>query len=155
MHTVLVTCTYLNFANINFTSILCCCVYTDDEVVSVNGRSLEVPNTTNAEVKLCVSFGTTTSTDGTVVLAHRQGDPKTLLAYNLNTTNCTTAPPAGEYIVGVFTQTRSNVLREPATTPTFSFSMIPNSEYYVTIYNLDSHNWTLMHSLTQLCCLAR
>ena len=107
--------------------------YADDEVVSVNGTFLEVPNTTNAEVELCVSFGSSANTDGTVVLAHRQGDPRKLLRYTLNAINCTTAPPAGDYIVGVFTQTRSNVLREPATTPTFSFSMIPNSEYYVTI----------------------
>ena len=110
-----------------------CCVYADDEIVSVNGISLDVPDTVNAEVRLCVSFGPNTSTDGTVVVAHRQGDPKTLLAYNLTTTDCTTAPPAGNYIVGVFTQTRGNALRELATTPTFSFDFVSKSEYYVTV----------------------
>ena len=110
--------------------------YADDEVVSVNGIFLEVPNVTNtitAKMKLCVSFGPNTSTDGTIVLAHHYGDPRKLLMYNLNTTNCTTAPPAGDYIVGVFTQTRGNDLKVPATSPTFSFHSVPNSEYYVTI----------------------
>ena len=99
----------------------------------MSGISLEVPDAIDAKVKLCVSFGLNTISDGTVVLAHHQGDPRKLLRYNLNTTNCTTAPPAGDYIVGVFTQTRSNVLGEPATTPTLSVEIVPNSECYVTV----------------------
>ena len=98
----------------------------------MSGISLEVPDVTNAKVKLCVSFGPNTISDGTVVLAHHQGDPRKLLRYNF-TTNCTTAPPAGDYIVGVFTQTRRNVLTEPATTPTLSVDIVPNGECYATV----------------------
>ena len=107
--------------------LLCCFVYAGDEVVSVSGISLKVPDATNANVKLCVSFGLNTISDGTVVVAHHQGDPRKLLRYNF-TTNCTTAPPAGNYIVGVFTQSGSNVLREPATPPTLSVEIVSNSE---------------------------
>ena len=98
----------------------------------MNGTFLQVSDIADTRVNLCVSFGSIANTDGAVVLAHHRDDPKKLLAYTLDaTTNCTnvTAPPAGEYIVGVFTQSDGSALREPATT--FTVSVVPIREYYV------------------------
>jgi len=83
----------------------------------VNGIILEVPNVTNTEVKLCVSFESSASSDRIVVLAHLVGDPQKLLAYYLNTTNCTTAPDPGDYIVAVFIYNVGSALQAPATSP--------------------------------------
>ena len=80
------------------------CVFAAKEAISVNGTFLQLPDVTNSGVKLCVSFGSSTSTDGTVVFAHRIDDCNRLLAYFLNTTNCFTAPAAGDYIVVVFSR---------------------------------------------------
>ena len=104
------------------------CVFAAKEVISVNGTLLEVPNTTNSGVKLCVSFGSSTNTDGTVVLAHRINDCNRLLAYFLNTTNCFTAPAAGDYIVVAFSQNGDNIMEVPVTLSTNS---LPISELYV------------------------
>ena len=100
--------------------------YTADEVVSVNGTSVEVPNVTNAQVNLCISFKSSSSSDRIVVLAHHQRDPEKLLAYSLNSTNCTEAPVTGNYSIGVFNQTTS-ILTPPATPPTIS--IYATSEY--------------------------
>ena len=110
--------------------IVCVCVAcTADEVLSVNGISMEVPNIGNTEMKVCVSFGFSTPSDRTIVLAHHINDPEKLSAYFLNATNCTTAPPAGDYIVGVFTQSVGITLEVPATPPTISILIVPISEY--------------------------
>ena len=94
----------------------------------MNGTLLHVPDISSTEVKLCVSFE---SSNKIVVLAHCYGDPKKLLAYFLNTTNCTTAPAAGYYIVAVFTQTSDNILAPTTTPPTISFYEAMNiSEYH-------------------------
>ena len=66
----------------------------------------------------------------TVLLAHHYGDPKQLLAYFLNTTNCTTAPPAGDYVVGVFALTSDNILKPLATHPTIFYETMTISEYH-------------------------
>ena len=102
------------------------CTHTADEVVSVNGTFLEVPNVTNTELKLCVYFKSS-NIDGIVVLAHHTDDPEKLLAYFLNTT-CATPPPPGGYIIGVFTQSRYNTLEEPATPLTISVHIVSISE---------------------------
>ena len=100
-----------------------------DEVPSVDGKFLEVPDTANAEVKLCVSFGPNTSIEGTVVLAHPINDSRKLSAYFLNTSNCTAPLNAGYYTVGVFTKSSKTTLEVPVTPPTFSFYTEPISEY--------------------------
>ena len=82
-------------------------------------------------VKLCVSFEVNTSSNMTVILAHHYGDPKQLLAYFLNTTNCITTPAAGDYVVGVFTLTSDNTLKPPATPPTIFYETI--SEYHFVV----------------------
>ena len=66
----------------------------------------------------------------TVVLAHRYGDPKQLLAYYLNTTNCITTPAAGDYVVGVFALTSNNILKPLATHPTIFYGTMTISEYH-------------------------
>ena len=66
----------------------------------------------------------------TVVLAHRYGDPHKLLAYFLNTTNCVTAPAAGDYVVGVFALTSDNLLKPLATHPTIFYGTMTISEYH-------------------------
>ena len=95
----------------------------------MNGTFLKVPDTVNAKLKLCVSFGSSTSTEGTVVLAHPVNDSKRLSAYFLNTSNCTAPLDAGYYTVGVFNKSSKNTLEEPFTSPTFSFYTEPISEY--------------------------
>ena len=100
-----------------------------DEVPSVDGVFLKVPDIVNSKVKLCVSFGSSTSTEGTVVLAHPANDFKRLSAYFLNTSNCTAPLDAGCYTVGVFNKSSKNTLEEPVTSPTFSFHTEPISEY--------------------------
>ena len=96
----------------------------------MNGKFLQVPDvsSTDLEVKLCVFFKVNTSSNVTVVLAHRYGDPKQLLAYFLNTTNCTTTPAAGDYVVGVFALTSENILKPPAIPPTIFFEIMIISE---------------------------
>ena len=80
-------------------------LFVDNELVTVNGTSLHVPDTTNGEVKLCVSSESIANTDMTVVLAHQWDNAKKLLAYFLSaTTSCTRAPDTGDYIVAVFAQ---------------------------------------------------
>ena len=100
-----------------------------DGVPSVNGTFLQVPDTVNAKLKLCVSFGYSTSTEGTVVLAHPVNDSKRLSAYFLNTSNCTSPLDAGYYTVGVFNKSSENTLEEPVRPPTFSFDNDSISEY--------------------------
>ena len=97
--------------------------------VSVNGGTFQqVPDIANTEVKLCVSFQYSTGSDRIIVLVHHRGDPKKLSAYLLNATNCTTAPPPGDYVVGVFIQSDDSTLKPPATPPTILLDTI--SEYY-------------------------
>ena len=103
--------------------------YTADEVVSVNGTSVEVPDVANTELNLCVSFKSRSSSDRIVVLAHHQRDPEKLSAYCLNSTNCTEAPLAGNYSIGVFNQTAGSILIPPATPATVSIYTVPISEY--------------------------
>ena len=94
----------------------------------MNGTLLQVPDILSTKVKLCVSFE---GSNKIVVLAHRYGDPEKLFAYVLNTTNCTTAPDAGYYIVVVFSQASGNVLKPTTTPPTISFYETMNiSEYH-------------------------
>ena len=50
------------------------CVFAAKEVISVNGTFLQLPDVTNSGVKLCVSFGSGTNTDDTVVLVYRMND---------------------------------------------------------------------------------
>ena len=95
----------------------------------MNGTFLQVPDTVNAKLMLCVSFGYSTSTEGTVVLAHPVNDSKILSAYFLNTSNCTSPLDAGYYTVGVFNKSSKNTLEEPVTPPTFSFYTELISEY--------------------------
>ena len=106
------------------------CLYADNKIVSVNGTLLQVPDVSSIEVKLCVSLEGNTSSNMTVVLVHRYGDPHKLLAYFLNTTNCTTAPPAGDYVVGVFALTSDNLLKLLATYPTIFYGTMTISEYH-------------------------
>ena len=104
-----------------------------NEVISVNGTFLKVPDVTNTELKLCVSFKSSTDTDGTVVLAHHMNDCNKLSAYYLNTTSCITPPPPGDYSVGVFARSHDNILKAPTAPPTISIDTVPISEY-VLIY---------------------
>ena len=97
------------------------------EVVSVKGTSLKIPNIINADVNLCISFESSTSSDKVVVLAHLSDDPKTLLAYLLSTTNCIPAPDPGNYIIGVFTRNAGSAMKAPVTPPNIS---VLTSEYY-------------------------
>ena len=99
-----------------------------DKVVSVNGTYVEVPDATNTEVNLCISFESSSSSDRIVVLAHHRGDPEKLSAFCLNSTNCTEAPPAGNYSIGVFNQTAGSILTPPAMSPTISIHTVPISE---------------------------
>ena len=108
---------------------VCVCMCTGDEVIFVNGMLLKVPDVTNTELKLCVTFESSTITDGTVVLAHHLNNRNKLSAYYLNTTNCITPPPPGNYGVGVFTQSHDNILKAPATLPIISLDTVPISEY--------------------------
>ena len=88
----------------------------------MGGRFLRVPNSTNTSTKamLCVSFESSTNKDTIVLLAHLFGNPQKLLAYYLNTTKCTPAPAAGDYVVGVFNQTGESILKAPASPPNIS-----------------------------------
>ena len=108
---------------------LCVYICAGNEVISVNGTFLKVPDVTNTELKLCVSFKSSSISDGIVVLAHHINDCNKLSAYYLNTTNCIAAPPPGDYSVGVFTQSHDNILKPPATPPTISIDTVPISEY--------------------------
>lgn len=92
----------------------------------MNGIILEVPNVTNTEVMLCVSFESSTSSDRITIFAHLVGYPQKLLAYYLNTTNCTPAPDPGDYIVAVFIYNVGSALKTPATSPDVH---VFNSEY--------------------------
>ena len=105
-------------------------LFADNELVTVNGTSLHVPDTANGEVNLCISSESIANTDMAVVLAYQWDNPKKLLAYFLNATaNCARAPDTGDYIFGVFTQNGDNILKAPATPPTISFDVLPISEY--------------------------
>lgn len=99
------------------------------KVASVNGTLTKIPEVTNGEVKLCVTFESNTSGEKIVVFAHNVDDPEKLSAYhwNLDTTNCTSALAPGNYSIGVFTN-RGNTLNEPATLPTISTYIVPTSE---------------------------
>ena len=99
-----------------------------DDVVSVNGTFLQVPDNADGEVKLCVSFKSNSHSSSIIVLAHHVDDPKNLTAYNLITANCTTAPPPGGYFFGLFTQNGSHALKEPVTSLTISLAVVPISE---------------------------
>ena len=103
--------------------------YTADEVVSVNGTSVEIPDVANKELNLCVSFNSSSSSDRIVILAHHQRDPEKLSAYSLNSTYCTEAPVTGNYSIGVFNQTAGSILIPPATPPTVSIYTVLISEY--------------------------
>ena len=103
-----------------------------DELANVNGIILEIPNVTNAELMMCVSFDSSTSSVRIIVLAHLFGDPQKLLAYYLNMTNCTAAPDPGKYIVGVFIHNVGSTLKAPATSPNVS---VFTSEYFFIDYN--------------------
>ena len=98
----------------------------------MNGIILEVPNVTDTEVKLCVFFESSTSINRIIVLAHLVGDPKKLLAYYLNMTNCTAAPDPGNYIVGVFIHSVGSTLKAPAISPNITLS---TSEHTFIDYN--------------------
>lgn len=112
-------------------------LFADNELVAVNGISLHVPDTANGEVDLCISSESVANTDMAVVLAHKQDNPKKLLAYFLSAaTNCTRAPDTGDYIFGVFIQNGDNILKAPATPPTISFYTMPISEYCTEKYRL-------------------
>ena len=105
-------------------------LFADNELVAVNGTFLHVPGTTNGEVNLCISSESITNTDMAVVLAHKQDNPKKLLAYFLSAvTNCTRAPDTGDYIFGVFTQYGENILKVPAGPYIIYFASLPISEY--------------------------
>ena len=99
--------------------------------VSVNGTFLQVPDIANTEVKLCVSFQSSTSSDRIIVLAHHINDTEKLSAYLLNATNCTAAPPPGVYVIGVLTQNGDNALKPPATPHTISIDTLPSEYYYI------------------------
>ena len=114
---------------------ICLLFYAADEVVSVNGTSVEVPNVTNSVVKLCISFNSSSSSDRIVVLAHHVNDPGKLSAYHLNATNCTEAPAAGDYSIGVFNQSGGGILKPPATCPSISIDIVPISEYCFVDYD--------------------
>ena len=112
----------------------------------MNGIILEVPNDTNTELMLCVSFDSSTNRVRITVLAHLFGDPKKLLAYYLNMTNCTAAPDPGKYIVGVFIHYVGSTLKAPATSPNIS---VFTSEYFFFIdyndfYDTDSHSYIIL-----------
>ena len=94
----------------------------------MNGTFLQVPD--NASTEMCISFQSRTSSEKIIVLAHHINDTEKLSAYLLNTTNCTTAPPPGVYVVGVFTQSHDSTLKPPASPPTISVGTVPISEYY-------------------------
>ena len=96
----------------------------------MNGTFLQVPDIANAEVKLCVFFKSSTTSDRIIVLAHHFNNTEKLSAYLLNTTNCTTAPAPGGYVVGVFIQNGDNALKPPATPPNISVVTGTISEYY-------------------------
>ena len=104
-----------------------------DDVISVNGTFLEVPDIANPEVKLCVSFESKIH-DKIVVLRHHVDDPKNLTTYSLTTANCTTAPPPGGYIFGLFTQNGSHTLKAPATSLSISFAVVSISESSCVFY---------------------
>ena len=99
----------------------------------MNGTFLQVPDIANTEVTLCVSFTSSTCNDRIIVLVHHINDTEKLSAYFLNTTNCTTAPAPGDYVVGVFIQSDDSTLKVPATPPTISVGTVPISEYYYMI----------------------
>ena len=109
-------------------------VFADGEFVSVNGTFLQVPDIANAEVKLCVSFQSSTTSDRIIVLAHHIDNTEKLSAYFLNATNCTAAPAPGDYVVGVFAQSHDSTLKVPATSPTISVGTGPISEYCYMIF---------------------
>ena len=100
----------------------------------MNGTFLQVPDIANTEVSLCVSFTSSTSNDRIIVLVHHINDTEKLSAYLLNTTNCTTAPAPGDYVVGIFIQSDDSTLKVPATPPTISVGTVPISEYYYMIF---------------------
>ena len=103
-------------------------LFADNELVTVNGTFLHVPDTANGEVNLCISSKSIDNTDMAVVLAHHWDNPKKLLAYFLNATaNCARAPDTGDYIFGVFTQNGDNILKALATPPMISFATMPMS----------------------------
>ena len=92
------------------------CILTADKLVSVNGTFVKVKST---EMQVCVSFDCIASDKKIVVVAHHadDDDQEELSAY---TSNCFTAPAAGNYMVGVFTQNGDSSLEAPATFPTIS-----------------------------------
>lgn len=101
---------------------------TVDDVASVNGTFLEVPDI-SAELILCIFFESSSKVNGTVLLAQRIDDPEKLLVFFPDSTNCAMAPPPGAYILGLFTQSSENALEEPTTPLTISVHIVPISEY--------------------------
>ena len=96
-----------------------------DDVVAVNSTFL---NVTDKEMKqqLCIFFESGNNINGTLAVAHSIDHPDILLAYFLDTANCTETPPVGNYSVGVFTRIQGSGLKEP-TTP-YSIAIVPISE---------------------------
>lgn len=105
-----------------------------DDVISVNGTFLEVPDIANPEAMLCVSFESNIHNDRIVVLGHHVDDPKNLTMYSLTTANCTTAPSPGGYVFGLFTQNGSHTLKAPATSLSISFAVVLISESSCVFY---------------------
>ena len=106
----------------------------------MNGTFLQVPDIANTKVTLCVSFTSSTSNDRIIVLVHHINDTEKLSAYFLNTTNCTTAPAPGDYVVGVFIQSDDSTVKVPATPPTISVGILPISEYNYMIFKVGIHS---------------
>ena len=102
---------------------------TVDDVASVNGIFLEVPDIISAELILCIFFESSSKVNGTVLLAQHIDDPEKLLVFFPDSTNCAMAPPPGGYSLGVFAQSSECSLEEPATPLTISVHIVPISEY--------------------------
>lgn len=103
---------------------------------SVIGRFEEIPQDPNGQVKLCITFDSSTSGDEIVVFAHNVDDPEKLASYHLNLkkSNCTSAPDLeGGYFFGVFTN-GGNTLNEPDTSLAISIDIVPTSEYTCVFY---------------------
>ena len=103
---------------------------------SVMGTYKEIPKEPNGQVKLCITFDSSTSGDEIIVFAHNVDDPEKLSSYHLNLkeTNCTSAPDlAGGYFFGLFTN-GGNTLNEPDTPLTILIDIVPTSEYTCVFY---------------------
>ena len=90
---------------------------------------MEVPNPAmNAELQLCISFESNTSSDPIVVLAHHTDNPTKLFAY-YSPGNCLRPPTAGNYIFAIFTQNSDNTLEPPATPPEILIRTMSTCKY--------------------------